>query len=81
MKVRIIDDKETTVWEYGYTNGNRGGMTCAAYANNGTLPAIIDALELALEQALAELSMFQHVDGVLDVGAAPAQIQNNVPIT
>lgn len=54
------------------------GMTSAAYREDGTLVAIVAALEGALSQARGELGA-DYLHPVTDVGAAAAEIERDVP--
>jgi hypothetical protein len=66
MKVQIISEAGETIWE----RGENEGLACRSYVVGGTQKAIINALKRALEQAEAELILFDDVDRVSEVCAA-----------
>jgi hypothetical protein len=68
MKVQIVNDADVVIWE----RGDERGLACRGYVSDGTQERIIDALRNALEQAQAELSLFDNTDRVLDSGATAA---------
>lgn len=68
MKVQIIDKDGKTIWE----RGENQGMTSTAYRTDGTGQKIIEALTDALENAKAQLGIFDEADVVANVGLTTA---------
>lgn len=64
----------TRIWE----RHPAGGMTATSYRKDGTLAAIISALEEALRQARGELCG-DDAHPVADAGPAAAEIEGDVP--
>jgi hypothetical protein len=66
MKVQVFDDAGTILWE---REGQRG-VSSRGYMTDGTQQRIVTTLQTALEQAEAELRLFNEANRVLDSSAA-----------
>lgn len=81
MRVAIFDGSGGVIWERDVARGS--GVTSLGYLADGTQKKIASALSEALAEAEAQLLLgrvFQVVDVVSDVGAAPAKINGHVPV-
>lgn len=65
------------VWSRFSEDGQTGGVTRRDAA---TLQRVAETLEEALEQARGELRLLQDADGVADVGATSAEVDDPVPV-
>lgn len=81
MRVEIRDGSGMLIWATWWNAGSGGGVTSLAYRTDGTLKHIVSALEGARQQAVGELAVFNDVDGVANVGATPAEVDRDIPIT
>ena len=80
MNVEIKNNSNKLIWSYGIVNDQPQGVDNRSYANDGTQEKIVEALELALYQAKAVLSLYNSYR-VLDSGSSTSQIENNVPVS
>ena len=89
MIVKIVNDENKIIWEHGFKNNIRQGMSSKSYFSDGTLHNIIDALSLALYQANGEmqiskgdlqLAVSNERNGMSNGCTSTTQIKNDIPV-
>ena len=70
LTIQVLDHTGQLIWERSIG----GGVACRNYSKSGQQTLIVSALQSALEESISQLTTFDVVDRVTDIGRTSTEV-------